>query len=183
MAVRAPNDIAPGLLIAMPQLRDPNFKRAVVLMLEHNEEGSFGVVINNPLSAAVTIQTGEGDPIPVVRNVYLGGPVSPHLCMMIHGSGWRSDRTQEIVPGLCVTEPSAAVPQLLQQEDVHYRFVMGYAGWGPGQLPEEMARGAWLCSPVSSGLVLDVEPAEQWAAVIRNLGIDPMMLVPSSMTQ
>lgn len=177
------DSIAPGLLIAMPQLSDPNFKRAVVLMLEHNEEGSFGIVINNPISAAVTLDIEGSEPLPIVKNVYLGGPVGPNLCMVVHSSRWRSDRTQDVVEGLCVTEPSAAVPHLIMQDEVPFRFVMGYSGWGPGQLSTELARGAWLCSPATAPLVLDTEPPDQWHAVIRSLGIDPLMLVPSSTTQ
>jgi putative transcriptional regulator len=177
------NDIAPGLLIAMPQLQDPNFRRAVVLMLEHNQEGSFGVVINNPVSAAVTLQSSSGAEVPITESIYLGGPVAPHVCMVIHGSGWRGERSQELAPGLCVSEPSTSMPHLLNQTEVPFRFVMGYAGWGPGQLPWEMARGAWLCSPVTAHLVLAVEPKDQWDTVIRNLGIDPMMLVPATSTQ
>lgn len=176
-------NIAPGLLIAMPQLQDPNFKRMVVLMLEHNEDGAFGVVINNPIPAALTLQSGDGEQIPVLENVYLGGPVAPHVCLVLHGAGWRCDRTQEVVEGVYVTEPSAAVPHLLEQDDVPFRFIMGYAGWGPGQLASELGRGAWLCSPANARLVLELEPDEQWKAAIQHLGIDPMMLVPSSMPQ
>ena len=167
----------------MPQLRDPNFHRMVVLMLEHNEEGSFGVVVNNPCSASVTIQSNEGDSLSVGRNVFIGGPVSPHVCMVVHGSGWRCERTKEVVEGLCISEPSASMPHLLEQTEVPYRFIMGYAGWGPGQLSSEMTKGAWLTSPVRANLVIDEEPEKQWEAVISNLGIDPMMLIPATTLQ
>ena len=168
----------------MPQLDDPNFERSVILMLEHNDEGSFGIVINRPISAEVNIEVeDEDEEVPVVRNVYLGGPVAPHLCMMLHGSEWKTERSHEIIEGLCLTEPSVSVPILMNQDDVRYRFIMGYAGWGPGQLSSEMASGAWLYSPATADLVLEKEPEEQWSAVIRNLGIDPMMLVPSTTTQ
>lgn len=175
--------IAPGLLIAMPQLKDPNFAKSVVLLLEHNEDGAFGVVVNNPIPATVTLQGDDGEPIPVVGNVFLGGPVSPHVCMVVHGPGWQCERTQTVVEGLCMSEPSAAMPSLLEQEEVPFRFIMGYAGWGAGQLESEMARGAWLCSPVTAELTLNEEPDNQWNAVIRSLGVDPMMLVPASTTQ
>jgi putative transcriptional regulator len=183
MPSREHDRIAPGLLIAMPQLADPNFKRAVVLMLEHNEEGSFGIVVNNPISAAVTLDVEGSEPIPIVKNVYLGGPVGPNLCMVVHGSQWHCDRTHDIVDGLSVTEPSSAIPHLVTQDVVPFRFVMGYSGWGPGQLSTELARGAWLCCPVTAELVLQSEPSQQWQHVIRSLGIDPLMLVPSSTTQ
>ena len=132
----------------MPQLQDPNFARSVVLLLEHNDEGSFGVVINNPIPAAVTLQASDGEPIPVVDNVFLGGPVAPHVCMVVHDAGWTCERTQTIVEGLCISEPSASMPHLLDQESVPFRFIMGYAGWGEGQLQSELASGAWLCCPL-----------------------------------
>jgi putative transcriptional regulator len=172
--------LAPGLLIAMPQLRDPNFERSVVLMLEHDEKGSFGVVINNPIEATVTLQSEDGEEIPVVDNVFLGGPVAPHVCMVIHGSGWSNERTQTVSEGLFVTEPSVAVPHLLSLGDIPFRFVMGYAGWGPGQLSGELAAGAWLCAPVTADLVLHLDPEHQWTTVIRRLGVDPMMLIPAA---
>lgn len=175
--------VAPGLLIAMPQLKDPNFARSVVLLLEHNEEGSFGVVINNPIPAAVTLQGDAGEPIPVVENVFLGGPVAPHVCMVVHSSEWQCERTQTVAEGLCMSEPSTAMPNLLDKDEVVFRFIMGYAGWGAGQLESEMARGAWLCSPVTLDLVLGTEPEEQWNTVIRSLGIDPMMLIPAPTAQ
>jgi putative transcriptional regulator len=142
------------------------------------------VVVNHLVSATITLQAQSDEPdTPVVDKVYLGGPVSPQVCMVVHGDGWRCEKSQEISAGLLVSEPSSAVPFLIKQEEVPYRFIMGYAGWGPGQLSSEMAQGAWLCAPVSADLVLRVEPKEQWQAVIRHLGIDPMMLVPASSTQ
>ena len=103
--------------------------------------------------------------------------------MVVHAASWSCERTQEIVDGLCVTEPSEAVPHLLDQDEIPFRFVMGYAGWGPGQLSAELAQGAWLCFPVTDNLVLSCDPETQWETVIRSMGIDPMMLVPSSTTQ
>ncbi|MBN1946311.1 MAG: YqgE/AlgH family protein [Bradymonadales bacterium] len=182
MDTRLTTNLAPGFLVAMPQLTDPNFSRMVVLMLEHNEEGSLGIVINNPLPVAITFQVG-GQEVEIAQNIYLGGPVSPNVAMIIHGAGFQCEGTQEIIEGLCLSEPSKAVPALTKQSEVPYRFLLGYAGWGPGQLAGEMAEGAWLFSPASAQLALEVDPNEQWNTVIRSLGIDPMMLVPSSMKQ
>jgi putative transcriptional regulator len=176
------DNIVPGLLVAMPQMQDPNFNRTVILLLEHNEDGSFGVVVNNKIPAEVTIQLDEKETVPVVENVFLGGPVAPHVCMVIHRSAWQCERTQEIVKGLSVTEPSHAMPQLMD-EGIDFRFIMGYAGWGPGQLESEMAHGTWLCCPLKADLVLQPSPDNQWEAVIQSLGIDPMMLVPATSLQ
>jgi putative transcriptional regulator len=119
----------------------------------------------------------------VAENVFLGGPVSTNIAMVLHSSNWRCQSSREIFPGLCITEPSQAVPLLTREVDVPYRFMLGYAGWGPGQLSQEMAEGAWLVSQASAELVFDVEPEEQWDTAIRRLGIEPMMLVPSGMPQ
>lgn len=172
--------IAPGLLIAMPQLLDPNFRRSVVLMLEHNEEGSFGVVLNNPITETVTIQNEAGEALSVTEHLYLGGPVSPQVGLVVHGDGWRGERTHEILPGLCVSEPSQAIPHLLQLETVPYRFVVGYSGWGPKQLENELAYGSWLTSAADASFVFERPADRQWEDAIRRLGIDPIMLVPSS---
>jgi putative transcriptional regulator len=175
--------LAPGLLIAMPQLTDPNFEGSVILMLEHNEEGSFGIVVNNPVEAAITLHSEKGEDVPVIENVFLGGPVAPHVCMVLHSSEWSGERSQALIDGLYMSEPSHAVPQLLERTDVSFRFIMGYSGWGPGQLAGELAHGAWLCSPVTADLVLNTVPEDQWSIVIKNLGIDPLMLVPAGTTQ
>ncbi|MCA9522884.1 MAG: YqgE/AlgH family protein [Myxococcales bacterium] len=172
--------IAPGLLIAMPQLLDPNFRRSVVLMLEHNDDGSFGVVLNNPIHETVTIHNEAGEAFSVTDHLYLGGPVSPQVGLVVHGDGWRGERTHEIMPGLCVSEPSQAIPRLLELDSVPYRFVVGYSGWGPKQLENELAYGSWLTSSTSADFIFDRPAVNQWEEAIRALGIDPIMLVPSS---
>lgn len=174
------HSIAPGLLIAMPQLLDPNFKRSVVLILEHNKEGSFGVVINNPMTESVSIRTEDDSEYSLTRNVFLGGPVAPQVGLVLHGPGWQNERTQTIIEGLCVSEPSTAIPHLLNQDDVPYRFIVGYSGWGPQQLETELAYGSWLTSDASAEFLFTQNPARQWELAIRALGIDPLMLVQSS---
>lgn len=182
MEQRELTHLAPGFLVAMPQLQDPNFARMVVLMLEHNAEGSLGIVLNNPVPMSITFLIADKE-VQVLNNVFLGGPVSPDVAMIIHGAGFECEGTHEIVPGLFISEPSKAVPVLTEQTEVPFRFMLGYAGWGPGQLAEEMAEGAWLFSPATAELALKVEPRDQWVTVIKSLGIDPMMLVPSSVKQ
>ncbi|MCA9563827.1 MAG: YqgE/AlgH family protein, partial [Myxococcales bacterium] len=150
---------------------------------EHNEEGAFGVVVNNRIPAHVTLQSADGEEAPVVQDVFLGGPVSPHICMVLHTPEWSCEETQTVVEGICVTEPSVAVASLLRQSVAGFRFIMGYAGWGEGQLESELAGGAWLSTPVFADIVMNEEPDKQWEAAIRRLGIDPLMLVPSTTPQ
>ena len=89
-------ELAPGFLIAMPQLLDPNFARSVVLMLEHGDEGSLGMVINNPITIPLTLQLGDDQMIKVDKNIFLGGPVAPNIAMVIHGDGWIKNAPDQV---------------------------------------------------------------------------------------
>ena len=175
--------LAPGFLIAMPQLNDPNFNRTVVLILEHNNDGSLGLVINNPIPFSISFQFEEDKEISIDNNIFVGGPVARNVAMVIHGEGFMCEHTQELTKGLYLSGPSIAIPQLVQQTEVPYRLALGYSGWAPKQLADEMAEGSWLTCPVTAELALNVEPEKQWETVIRSMGIDPMMLIPSGMIQ
>ena len=156
--------LAPGLLIAMPQLDDPNFTRAVVLMIEHNDLGSFGLVINqpSPITASELLDSLEmswsGDDQAVV---WSGGPVSPSTGWVLHepvtdletlevGGG-----TTTIAPGLALSTSPERLRSLAARPPRRIRLLLGYSGWGPGQLASEMARGSWLCADADPELVFD----------------------------
>lgn len=172
--------LAPGLLIAMPQLIDSNFTRAVVLMIEHNDEGSFGLVINqpSPIKASELLQSLEmpwaGDERAVV---WSGGPVSPSTGWVLHepvtdletlevGGG-----TTTIAPGLALSTSPERLRSLAARPPGRIRLLLGYSGWGAGQLASEMASGSWLHTDVDPHLIFDVAPDEMWAAAVRSLGI------------
>jgi putative transcriptional regulator len=178
------HQIAGGLLIAMPQLvTDPNFARSVVLMIEHTDEGSLGLVVNRPLELSLgdVMRTldleWEGDP---EDPVYSGGPVQPQ-------SGWVLHEPVE----LPVEQPSLSVssgiqlstsPEQLRELAAappdRVRFLLGYAGWAPGQLEGELAAGAWLLAPSSAQLVFETPAESIWETAIRSLGIEPATLIP-----
>ncbi len=177
--------IAPGLLLAMPQLADPNFYRAVVLMIEHNNEGSLGVVVNRPVDTRVsevmhTLQIAwNGDPDDVV---FCGGPVQPETAWFLHRpvSGADDEGTLKLTPDLAVSTSANVLGLLAEQQSERIRFMLGYAGWGAGQLENELAQGSWLLSDVSADLIFAGPPAEMWEAALRRLGIDPSALVPAA---
>jgi putative transcriptional regulator len=172
--------LAPGFLIAMPQLGDPNFQRTVVLMIEHNEEGAMGLVINRqaPLKLG---DLAKGQQIRVARHreedfVYLGGPVEPYRGFVLHDSPGVNERHQ-VCPGLFLSVTSDALEPLLISMDVRLRFCLGYAGWGPRQIERELAQGAWLFTEAAAAPTLDGEPANLWNETLRGMGVDPAMIV------
>ena len=173
-------NLAPGLLLAMPQLADPNFSRAVVLMIEHSEQGSFGLVINHPspIKASELLDSLEmswrGEDTAVV---WAGGPVSPSTGWVLHepvgiaqpGAGG----TIEITSTISLSTSPDRLRAIANQPPRNVRLLLGYSGWGPGQLAQEMSRGAWLHTAVDPALVFETPADEMWDAAMRTLGINP----------
>ena len=170
----------------MPQLADPKFSRSVVLMIEHGDEGSFGLVINHPspIKASELLDSLEmswrGEDSAVV---WAGGPVSPSTGWVLHepvglaqpGEGG----TIEITSTIALSTSPDRLRVIASSPPRNVRLLLGYSGWGPGQLAVEMARGAWLHTEIDENLVFGTPPDEMWAAAIRTLGINPADLMPS----
>jgi putative transcriptional regulator len=178
--------IAPGLMLAMPQLEDPNFERSVVLMVEHNEEGSFGLIVNRPnsdlLVADVLSQLGiewGSDPDEVVWN---GGPVMPGTGWVLHEPLDLSieEGKVDIVPGIVLSTSPNRLRAIAEAPPPRLRFVLGFSGWGPAQLESELAAGAWITAEVTPELIFDTPADAMWETVLRSLGIDPASLVSAS---
>ncbi|HTR51224.1 MAG TPA: YqgE/AlgH family protein [Kofleriaceae bacterium] len=173
-------NLAPGLLLAMPQLADPNFSRAVVLMIEHGEQGSFGLVINHPspIKASELLDSLEmswrGEDSAVV---WAGGPVSPSTGWVLHepiGSAAAGvGGTIEITSTISLSTSPDRLRIIANSPPRNIRLLLGYSGWGPGQLAAEMSRGAWLHTSVDPRLVFDTPADQMWDAAMRTLGIDP----------
>ncbi len=172
--------LAPGFLIAMPQLLDENFHQAVVLMIEHSGEGAMGLVINHEVPLTFR-ELGKSQAIEVAPGrlgapLFQGGPVEPYRGFVLHDSTAVEERT-ELVPGLFLSVTSDALGPLLVDEATSLRFCLGYAGWGPGQLEHELKQGSWLFAEATAQAVLKDEPGQVWAQVIQGMGIDPARLV------
>jgi len=166
----------------MPQLQDPNFKRAVVLLVHHDGEGTFGLVVNRPADLTVDVLCDDldiewhGD-----RALQLdwGGPVQPNTGWVLFGEGARDDidDANELAPGLKVAGSLETLRKIAEQPPGALRLMLGYAGWGPHQLEDELAQGAWLVAPADSDVVFGVSPEAMWEHVLHRLGIDPTTLV------
>jgi putative transcriptional regulator len=175
--------LAPCLLVAMPQLLDPNFRRCVVLIIHHDANGSFGVVLNRStevdapsLFAALEIEW-RGDPR---ESIDWGGPVQPETGWVLFDPASRTVRDEQVREageGICFSGTLEVLKQLAQAPPARMRLLMGYAGWGPGQLEQALGGGAWLLAPVSPDVVFEVDSESMWSHVIRAMGIEPSTLV------
>lgn len=159
------------LLISEPFLQDPNFDRTVVLLCEHNEEGSFGFVLNKPAIVKVHDLMDELKNFDEV--IFIGGPVQQDTLHFIH-------RAPEIESGTEVIkninwggnfENVLFLSDTNQLEPSQIRFFLGYSGWGPGQLEEELAEDAWIvCDFVTEELLFETEATNLWKKALSNMG-------------
>lgn len=174
------SNLAPGLLLAMPQLADPNFSRAVVLMIKHNESGSFGLVINHPspIKASELLDSLEmswhGEDAAVV---WAGGPVSPSTGWVLHEPIQIAMPNQQdtiaITSSISLSVSPDRLRAIAREPPRNIRLLLGYSGWAPGQLAQEMARGAWLHTDATPSLVFETPPDMIWDTAMRSLGINP----------
>ena len=173
---------APALIIAMPDLLDPNFHRTVVLLVEKNEEGAFGVVINRPgdnkvseLCSGLNVDWG-GDEEAVAL---YGGPVGSQQGFLLHGE-IPDDvmvNSKEVTSGIRIASDMESFRALCRRPPADFRVLLGYAGWAPGQLDNELRSGAWLTAEATPDLLFRTPLDEIWQRTLRSLGIDPSMLV------
>ncbi|MGH7820744.1 MAG: YqgE/AlgH family protein [Candidatus Binatia bacterium] len=173
---------APSLVIAMPQLLDPNFHRSVVLLIEKNEQGAFGLVINragdNPVTELCTnlnVTWGGGADVLALY----GGPVAIEQGFLLHGAVADDVpvHSKEIVSGVSIASDMETFRALCERPPPDFRVLLGYAGWGAGQLENEILSGAWLTTDVTPDLVFQTPLEDIWAASLRRIGVDPAMLV------
>jgi len=173
------SDLAPGILIAVPQMDDANFSRSVVLLIEHTESGAMGIVFNRPSDVAL-VEIGKEHGMEVHQaagHAFIGGPVQRERGFLVHRRPEVGDSVH-LASDVYLSVSTDALRALLAGNPDTYRLCLGYAGWGPGQLEREMVAGGWLNSSISSRRIFDTPVDKIWDAVIRDLGIDPAFLVP-----
>ncbi len=172
----------PVLLLATPQVLDPFFRQSVVLLLQHSDEGSLGFIINRTTGIRVA-EILDGLEIPwkgdAEESAFFGGPVQPHLgTVLFHRSADSPisvdhETVTELVPGLLMTQHVGSLATLAAEPPGFLRFVLGYSGWGEGQLEEELERNDWLVAPPSDELLFAAAPEAIWSTALAGLGIDP----------
>jgi len=159
------------VLISDPFLPDDNFKRTVIMLCEHNEEGSFGFILNKPLG--MTIAEAVEGMEEVSLPLYLGGPVEHETLHYLHRYGELVEGSREILPGLWWGGNFEVIRALLNDGDEHsdrIRFFLGYSGWGAGQLQRELDERSWVVARGRSHYVFDHHSELLWKEVLHEMG-------------
>jgi putative transcriptional regulator len=170
-----------ALLLSMPQLQDPNFAKTVVLLCDYGPGGAFGLVLNRPTDMPASDMVRLEPPVAAgnALPLWIGGPVEPERGWILLGDEPPED-FKCLRDGLYLsTSPSLLRAVLEATPAPRARIIAGYAGWGPGQLDEELAHSSWLMSDVDLDLVFETPADAMWETAIRRMGADPSLLTTS----
>jgi putative transcriptional regulator len=162
----------PGvILVAPPMMHDPNFRRSVVLLCEHSPEGSLGLILNRPLGVhlAEVVPGIDGHEHPLVQ----GGPVQTDTLHFLHTFGELVPDSKPVGNGIYWGGDFEMMKMLIETGRVsrsESRFFLGYSGWSPGQLLEEINQGGWILSPGDAEAVFKSDASNLWRSVLRRMG-------------
>lgn len=165
-----------SLLAAAPDMLDPNFMHSVVLIIQHTHEGAYGLVINRPSPITVNLLFSEHPVLSKQRfPVHSGGPVGLDTLQFLHTVPELIPGGTELAPGLHLGGDLDALAELIAADPDRaadcVRLLLGYSGWGAGQLEEELVRGSWVPAPLAEvGWIFQGDPQGVWRRVIRSLG-------------
>ena len=181
MGMETPRFLSGKLLLAMPGIGDPRFERAVIAMCVHDENGAVGIGIGHQragigvrgLLEQLGIDPGKAPDGPVLH----GGPVEPGRGFVLHSEDWGGQDTIQVT-GLGALTGTIDVLKAIAEGrgPSRYLIALGYAGWGEGQLDEEMTRHGWLAAAGSPKILFDTPTDERWAAAFKAEGVDPRLL-------
>ncbi len=165
-----PESLSGQLLLASPSLRDPNFRRAVVLVGAHSEEGAMGVVLNRPSTATVGEVVPQLEPaIDEDETVFVGGPVQPHSIVFLAEFSDPEPAGLLVLGRIGFPTPETDIEELADVT-LRRRVFAGYAGWSGGQLDAEIDQGDWIAHPAQPDDIFSDEPAVLWSRVLARKG-------------
>lgn len=159
------------VLLAEPFLEDPFFKRTVILLCEHNVEGSFGFVLNNYID--VKLEQVMADMPMEIGRVSLGGPVKRNNLFYLHTLGNSIKNSVEVLEGIYLGGDFDALKLLLDQGKVkkqELRFFVGYSGWSAKQLEEEMEQNSWFVTDIAPDILMNTEIEDLWKTILSSMG-------------
>jgi len=165
------NLVTGRLLVAVPKMPDPRFRDTIILMIEHNKDGAFGLIINRPLGFAEfeieSKQEGVGM-LPSSRTlVFGGGPVEPEKSFIVHSTDYENKGTVKVAHGVWMTANVEILHAIASGKGPKkVLHVIGYSGWSPGQLDTEMSREDWYTSPVTPALVFAEKQEGKWEKAV-----------------
>lgn len=181
----SPQFLTGQLLLAMPGIGDPRFERAVIAVCVHDERGAMGIGIGrlaprmglHTLLEQFEIPVGEAPDAPV----HLGGPVEPQRGFVLHSLDWGGQDTMEVDGRFALTNTIDVLRAIAEGKGPsRWLPALGYAGWGEGQLDEEMTRHGWFTVEASERLLFETPVEKRWAEAFRSAGVDPRLLSSSA---
>lgn len=174
-------------IIAMPSLLDANFDRTVTYICEHDENGTFGIIINRETDitleeviSQMEIGTGSSQTRvsnPLHHTIYLGGPVQQNRGFILHNPPGNWGSTLKINEHIALTTSRDILEAIANNQGPEQSIIaLGYAGWGPGQLEQEMVANAWLNCPAEEQIIFNTPSDQRWQAAANLLGVDLQLL-------
>lgn len=157
-------------LVASRQLKDPNFTETVVLLVEYDRFGAMGLVINRPTEMRLSTVLPDMEGLQgMADTVYVGGPVAKNQMLLLIRSGSQPDDARRIVDDIYLSSSRALLRKLIDDKDPGqtFRLYAGHAGWAPGQLDQEVARGGWHVLEADGTTVFEKAPSEIWPELIQ----------------
>jgi len=171
--------LAGQLLVATPELQDPHFRHAIVYMVEHNDRGALGLIVNRTIGhgplgkllAGLGIEEGaEGER---VIPIHEGGPVERNRGFVLHSIDYHHDHSVIFEEIAALTNPSEQLPEVALELGTHQGLIaFGYAGWGAQQLEDEIAQGSWFAIPADEALLFDDAVATKWQRALALRGFE-----------
>ncbi len=171
------NSLAGSFLVSTPQMPDPRFEEHVIYICAHNEDGAMGVSVNRPnhIFSLAEILQGANLPVPdkPLPPVYIGGPVEMESAFILYLSDYSAEHKLDISPTVSLTRETKVLEEISRGGGPStYLFILGYTGWGPGQLENELLANGWLTLPANDSIIFDVPDEEKWKAAAMQYGID-----------
>ena len=165
-----------SFLIATPQMPDPRFKEQVIYICSHNEDGAMGMVVNHP-SAYTLVEIFRSANIEVSKDdwppIYLGGPVEVEAAFFLYSSEYYTEQSVSINDQVSMSRAPEILHDIARGEGpLSFLFVLGYAGWAPGQLESELTMNGWLTLPAENSILFSTPDNLKWKKAAEQYGID-----------
>lgn len=166
-------------LISTPQMGDPRFQERVVYLCAHTDEGAMGVIVNQPIAEISLADILQNINIPVPEDkrewppVYIGGPVDLESAFILYSSDYVASHEMAVSTTVSLSSDPGILEDIAKgQGPRHYIFVLGYAGWAPGQLEAELATNGWLTLPAEDDVLFNTPDLLKWKKAAEIHGID-----------
>jgi putative transcriptional regulator len=176
-----PKFLSGQLLLAMPGIGDPRFEKAVIAMCVHDENGALGIGLGrivprigfHDLLKQLDIDPGVAPDVAI----HLGGPVDPQRGFLLHSPDWGGQESVGVAGRWTLTATLDILKAIAEgRGPTRWVAALGYAGWGPGQLEQELCGNGWFATPGSESLLYECDVGSRWASAFRSAGIDPRLL-------